>query len=102
MKNARPRLFRALKGAMMRYVPLMITCREFDAFIHDYISESLTAGQRRRFLFHLRLCRECREYLVTYEQTIALGKAASADKDMVLHAEAPESLIRAILDARQN
>ena len=102
MNNTRKRLLHVLKGTMMRYLPLMITCRECETFVHDYVGRSLPAGQRGRFQFHLSLCRECREYLIAYERTIALHKTVYAETDESLHTDAPESLMRAILVARRS
>lgn len=102
MNNTRKRLLHVLKGTMMRHLPFMITCRECDAFLQDYVDGSLPAGQQRRFQIHLKLCPECREYLAAYERTIELGKAVYTEIDASLHDDAPENLKRAILDARRS
>lgn len=95
------RLWRTLKGAMLRNLPLMITCRQFEDFLHDYQEGSLTARQRRVFELHVAICRECRDYLAAYKETIALGKRAFDDPDAPLPDTVPEDLIEAVLAARR-
>jgi anti-sigma factor RsiW len=74
----------------------MNTCREIIDFLGDYISGDLPAAQRAEFERHLAHCPPCIAYLKSYEQTIKLGKCASADVDE----KPPEELIKAILAAR--
>jgi len=78
----------------------MITCRELEDFIADYLDGTLPKRQRFVFRFHLLLCRECRDYLTLYEQTIALGKAVFHHPDEPVPEDIPEDLVRAILAAR--
>jgi anti-sigma factor RsiW len=94
-------LSRRLRGLMMRTMPLMITCREFDEFLVGYFDGALPAAQRRRFELHLRLCPECRRYLETYRRTLALTRAALRGDELVPE-EVPEDLVRAILAARRD
>jgi hypothetical protein len=49
---------------------------------------------------HPANCVECRAYLASYRRTIALGKAAFEDAGAPALESVPESLVRAILDAR--
>ena len=74
-----------------------ITCQELIAFIDGYRDNELTAEQRTEFDRHLAVCPSCVAYLKTYEQTISLART-SADGDPP--ADVPESLVRAILAAR--
>ncbi len=100
-RAAQPRLWRWIKGMMLRRMPLMITCREFESFILDYLEDELPSRQRRVFELHLKICRECRDYLAAYRRTVALGKAALAeDPSAAVPEDVPEDLIRAVLDAR--
>lgn len=92
---------RALKGAMMRNIPLMMTCQEFDSSMHDYVERSLPPGERRRFRLHITLCRECRTYLEDYEMTVLLGKAAFSEQEVLQPSSPPERVVRAILNARR-
>ena len=65
-KTARP------IAAMMFRLPFMINCEEFEAFIVDYLEENLSRSQRIKFDMHLKLCRECRDYLQSYKATMNL------------------------------
>lgn len=94
-------LARRLKGAMLRRMHGMITCREFEAFVLGYLDGNLPARQAKIFEWHLRLCRECREYLEAYERTIEIGKAVLGPANDSVPEDIPEDLIRAVLDARK-
>jgi len=56
--------------------------------------------QRRVFEFHLKVCRECRDYLAAYRRTIEVSKRVFDDADVPVPDDVPEDLVRAILDAR--
>lgn len=60
-------LMRWLKGMMLKLMHGMITCREFEDFVHDYLAGELVATKARRFEWHLKICRECRDYLRAYQ-----------------------------------
>ena len=85
---------------MLRHMPLMITCREFEDFILDYLENALPERQRFVFELHLKLCRECRDYLAAYRRTIEVSKRAFEEPDAPLPDEVPEDLVKAILAAR--
>ena len=93
-------LGRKMKGLMLRHGPMMITCAEFETFVMDYLSGDLPPGKKRVFDLHLKICRECREYLAAYKQTVALGKAAFEESADPLPGDVPEDLVTAILAAR--
>jgi anti-sigma factor RsiW len=94
-------LTRKIRGFLQRRVPLMITCREIEDFILDYLDGALPWRQRVVFRAHMVLCRECRDYLASYEKAIALGKAVFQHPDEQAPDEVPEDLVRAILTARK-
>lgn len=96
------RIWRVMKGAMLRNLPLMITCGQFEAFLHDYLDDSLPAGQRRVFELHLAICRECRDYLAAYKETVKLEKQAFEDPSAPVPEAVPEDLITAVLEARRD
>ena len=78
-----------------------MTCREFIEFFIDYFEGNLSAHERREFAEHLTECEDCTAYLMNYEQTIRLGKAACTDPDAPLPADVPEELVQAILASRR-
>ena len=94
-------LMRRLKGLMLKHMHSMITCREFEEFIMDYLDGSLPGAQKKRFEWHLRVCRECREYLAAYERTIDFGKTALGPADESVPADVPEDLVKAVLESRK-
>ncbi|MEO8190567.1 MAG: sigma-70 family RNA polymerase sigma factor [Acidobacteriota bacterium] len=85
-------------GAPGRTIPLVITCRQFEDFVADFVDGSLPAARRRQFELHLRTCHECRQYLARYRQTIALSLRL---RDEPLLADIPRGLLSAIAGAIQ-
>ncbi len=94
-------VMRKAKAFMFRSLPMMISCREFEAFLIDYFEDSLPKRQRLIFEMHLKLCRECREYLIAFKRSIDVSKRVCADLDEPTPADVPEDLVRAIIDARK-
>jgi len=89
-------------AAMMFRLPFMIDCEEFDAFIVDYFDGNLSKDQRLKFEVHLKICRECRDYLKSYKATMELAKAQTdIPFSKMGMGEVPEDLIKAVLDARK-
>ncbi len=81
----------------------LITCREMNEFLIDYIDGALPDAQKSEFHRHLARCPSCVHYIETYKTTIAAGKAAFCDPNAPdkLPEAAPEELITAILAARK-
>lgn len=78
-----------------------MTCRELIDFLMHYLDGELAPEQRSVFDAHLAVCDACRRYLATYEESVALGKAACGDDpDQPVPPEVPEELVQAILAAR--
>ncbi len=95
------RMMRKAKGLMFKNIPTMINCREFESFVIDYFEGSLPKQQVRVFEFHLKMCRECRDYLEAYQRTIEISKRVFAEADRPVPDDVPDDLVRAILDARE-
>ena len=93
-------LMRRLKGAMLRRMHGMITCREFEDFVQRYLDGDLEPKQNKVFERHLWLCRECREYLAAYQRTVEIGKAALGPADEAVPEDVPEDLVKAVLESR--
>ena len=75
-----------------------LTCREFVAFLDDYISNTQPSDVRGEFERHLAECPPCVEYLETYCETIRLtGTLAHRE----LQQPVPEELIEAVVAARR-
>ncbi len=95
-------ILRWLKGVIQRHMFGMITCREFEDFVLDYLDDELPALQRSRFERHIRFCRECRQYLQAYQRTLEVSRAVFPEPDVLVPDGVPEELIKAILKARKN
>lgn len=94
-------IMRWLKGLMLRHVHKMITCAEFESFVLQYLDGDLPEKQRYVFELHLKLCRECREYLAAYRRSMEITEAVLTRPDAPVPGDVPEDLVRAILDARE-
>ena len=78
-----------------------MNCREFTAFLHDYLLGGLPAEESAEFDKHLAECPWCVAYLDSYQKTMQLARAAfPAPEDAPPPGDAPEELIQAILCAR--
>ena len=98
--NAWASLRLTMKGLMLRRGPMMTTCAEFETFVLDYLSGDLPRGNKRVFELHLKICRECREYLANHKRAVTLGKAAFEEPAAALPDEVPNDPVKAILAAR--
>ncbi len=97
--NSGDTTLRKTRARAMRTLPLMLTCREVDGFMVDYLEDALPKDQRRKFDWHLRLCPDCRRYLENYKQTIVLTEAAFCESKTPVSEDVPEDLVKAILAA---
>ena len=79
----------------------MMTCRQVEEFIIDYLEDELPKRQRTVFELHLMLCPECRDYLAAYRVTMELAKHVDTSEPSPLADRMPDDLIRAIRAARQ-
>jgi anti-sigma factor RsiW len=87
---------------MLKRVHGMITCKEFEDFVLSYLDGGLPAHQRSLFEWHMRICRECREYLAAYQHALAVGRAVLPSPDDPVPEDVPEDLIKAILESREH
>ncbi len=92
---------RRLRGWLMRHGPGMVTCGEFEQFIHDYQEGWLRPQQRRVFDLHMELCPMCRAYFTSYLRAVVLGKRLCDPEEVSAPMELPEELVSAILAARR-
>jgi anti-sigma factor RsiW len=77
-----------------------VTCREFADFIAGYLAGDIAPAVRREFEHHLEICENCRRYLASYQESVALGRHAFDDERAALPDDVPEDLLKAILAAR--
>jgi anti-sigma factor RsiW len=75
-----------------------LTCREFVAFLSEYVEGGLDPDEAARFEAHLAACPDCVAYLESFRETIHLGRECFADDGLA--EDVPEELLAAILAAR--
>jgi predicted anti-sigma-YlaC factor YlaD len=79
-----------------------MTCRELIEFLDEYEAGTQPPQVRAEFERHLRVCLECRDYLKTYRDTLALARRAACEEHGDrLPDDVPEDLIEAVLAARR-
>jgi len=88
-----------IKAALSK-MPMMLTCGEVEAILFDYVEGRLTGYARFKFEFHIKACRECRDYLAAYKKTMALGGQVLGDRGDPAPEDLPDDLVAAILAAR--
>ena len=93
------KIMRRVHGLMFK-LPFMISCQEFEEFILAYLDDELPPRQKRIFEMHLKVCRECRQYLRAYRASLDLAKLALTAEDVSPPAEVPADLVRAVVAAR--
>jgi len=77
-----------------------LTCKEFIEFLWQYLSDELTAEQKRIFEEHLGVCPDCVAYLHSYEETVRMGRRAFVDEEAEVPESVPEEFVQAVLAAR--
>ena len=91
---------RRVKAMIMKGMHGMLTCREMDDFVVDYLDGALRTAVRLKFELHLRTCPACREYLRGYRKSIELTRRVFEQDDAEVPADVPPALVAAILGAR--
>lgn len=97
MMGMSKKTMRRIHGVMFK-LPYMITCEAFEDFILAYLEDELPPRQKFIFEMHLKLCRECREYLTAYRASIELARRGLGE--MQAPEDVPEDLVKAVIDAR--
>lgn len=78
-----------------------MTCAQAIEMLQAYLADELPESERTIFAAHLAICEDCRNYLASYETTIRLAQQAGEGSDSAeLLPPIPESLLRALLDAK--
>ena len=95
------RMLRWMRGVMLKHMPFMITCRQFEDFILDYLEGELPERQKTVFEIHLKVCRECRDYLAAYRRTMEVSTLVVRSDHSGVPETMPDDLIKAIREARK-
>jgi anti-sigma factor RsiW len=77
----------------------MLTCKQLDDFLVDFLDGTLPFRQRLTMQMHLGLCAECRQYVAEYRRAIELGRKACHSEQQF--EQVPEELIQAVLASVQ-
>lgn len=93
------RLKQKFGGKLLQYGPGLITCRQFDAFLADYVDGNLTDHQLRVFEGHMVLCPMCRTHFQTYLATFEMSRQAFGPSSDFVPKSVPEDLTLAVVDA---
>jgi len=94
-------IVRSNKSQIERWLtkmPMMISCEEFEGFILQYLEGEMPTVKRFIFEMHMKVCRECRDYLAAYQRSIETAKTAVNQQELP---EVPEDLVTAILEAQK-
>jgi predicted anti-sigma-YlaC factor YlaD len=83
-------------------LPHMLTCRELEEFISDYIDGKLPTITKAKFIIHLFICRDCRSYIDAYKRSIEMGKSLCDKLDSESQEDVPEELITFVLENIKN
>ena len=95
------KILRSMRGVMLRYMPFMITCRQFEDFLIDYLEGDLPDDKTMRFELHLKVCSSCRAYMAAYKRAAEVSAQALQMDEAEELPDAPEDLIKAVIDARR-
>ena len=79
----------------------MLTCKEFDNFMIDYLEGELPVWQKYMCWLHVKMCRECAYFIKRYRQVVALGVEAYDSPDEPIPDSVPEELVKAALAHRK-
>lgn len=88
---------RSIRSAMVK-LPLMLTCRELEEFIGDYVDGKLPAITNIKFIMHLLLCQDCKSYIRAYKRSIEMSKKLCDKLDSEVPEDVPEELIKFVLE----
>ena len=80
----------------------MVTCREFDDFIIDYLEGGLPVWQKYMCWLHVKMCRDCANFIQEYRRVIMLGQRAFDCPDNTVPDSVPEELVKAAMAHRMS
>ncbi len=80
----------------------MLTCKEFDDFMVDYLEQGLPVWRNFMCWLHVKMCRECADFVRDYKRAVKLGQIAFDSPDEPVPDFVPEELIKAALSHRRS
>lgn len=79
----------------------MLTCKQFDEFMMDYLEGNLPFWQKVSCGLHVRMCRKCAKFIRQYRRVVLLEKSAFVVPRNSIPEPVPEELIKAALSHRK-
>lgn len=79
----------------------MLTCKEFDEFMFDYLEGGLPVWQKYLCWLHVKMCRECAYFIQQYQRVVKLEQTAFDSPDAQVPDSVPEELVKAALAYRK-
>lgn len=87
--------------ASLSHLPGMLTCRELESFMVDYLDGKLRWREALPFRLHVFFCPVCRAYIQAYDRARKLAKGVlPLCKDDGTAADVPPELVEAIMRRR--
>lgn len=77
-----------------------MNCRETIDLLSEYLDGALPWRRRALVWIHLRLCRDCRNYVASFRRTLVLARATARDVASDPPPAIPDELVQAIQAAR--
>lgn len=93
------KLKQKLGGKLLQYGPGLITCRQFDEFLADYLDGGLTDRQKKIFDGHMALCPMCGAHFGTYMATFKMTQQAFGPSNDFIPEHVPEELTLAVINS---
>jgi len=87
-----------LGGKLLKYGPGLVTCKQFDGFLADYLEGDLSSRQIKVFEGHMVLCPMCRAHFQTYVATFEMTRLAFGSSHDPIPDHVPEELTLAVID----
>lgn len=80
----------------------MLTCKQFNEFMIDYLEGGLPVWQKYMCWIHVKMCRECAYFVQQYRKAVALGQNAFESPDEAVPDSVPEELVKAAIAFRKS
>ena len=75
----------------------MLTCKEFDEFMLAYLEDGMPVWQKYMCWLHVKMCRECADFVANYRRNFSKGLSAVERADAPVPHSVPNQLVKAAL-----
>jgi hypothetical protein len=80
----------------------MLTCKQFDEFMMDYLEGNLPFWRKMSCGLHIRMCRKCAKFVKQYRCVVSLEKTAFLVPNDSIPEAVPDELVKAALAHRKD